>query len=81
MPTSRESYCSAEKVARYLAVSERTVSRMVERGVIPSYEVLGQRRFRLADIDREVQRTKTWKPGIQPSNPKVAGSNPAGRAM
>lgn len=37
--------------AAYLAVSKRTLDRLVQAGELPAYRIGGHRRFRLDDID------------------------------
>lgn len=37
--------------ATYLAVSKRTLDRLVQAGDLPTYRIGGHRRFRLEDID------------------------------
>ena len=40
-----------EDTAAYLAVSKRTLDRLVQAGEIPAYRIGGHRRFRIEDID------------------------------
>lgn len=40
-----------EDTADYLAVSKRTLDRLVQAGDIPAYRIGGHRRFRIEDID------------------------------
>lgn len=37
--------------AAYLAVSKRTLDRLVQAGDLPTYRIGGHRRFRIEDID------------------------------
>ena len=37
--------------ATYLAVSKRTLDRLVQAGDLPTYRIGGHRRFRIEDID------------------------------
>jgi excisionase family DNA binding protein len=43
-------------VALYLDVSERTVDRLVQSGMLPDYRVGGHRRFRLWEVEDYVER-------------------------
>jgi excisionase family DNA binding protein len=43
-------------VALYLDVSERTVDRLVQSGMLPAYRVGGHRRFRLWEVEDYVER-------------------------
>lgn len=40
-----------DDTAAYLAVSKRTLDRLVQAGEIPAYRIGGHRRFRIEDID------------------------------
>lgn len=40
-----------EDTASYLAVSLRTLDRLISGGAIPAYRIGGHRRFRIQDID------------------------------
>ncbi len=40
-----------EDTAAYLAVSKRTLDRLVQAGEIPAYRIGGHRRFRIEDIE------------------------------
>lgn len=40
-----------DSAAAYLAVSKRTLDRLVQAGEIPAYRIGGHRRFRIEDID------------------------------
>ena len=40
-----------EDTAAYLAVSKRTLDRLVQAGELPTYRIGGHRRFRIEDID------------------------------
>jgi excisionase family DNA binding protein len=40
-----------DDTAAYLAVSKRTLDRLVRAGEIPAYRIGGHRRFRIEDID------------------------------
>ena len=42
--------------AAYLAVSKRTLDRLVQAGEIPAYRIGGHRRFRIEDIDSFIAR-------------------------
>jgi excisionase family DNA binding protein len=41
-----------DATAAYLAVSKRTLDRLVQAGEIPTYRISGHRRFRIEDIER-----------------------------
>ncbi len=40
-----------DDTATYLAVSKRTLDRLVKAGELPAYRIGGHRRFRIEDID------------------------------
>lgn len=40
-----------DDTAAYLAVSKRTLDRLVQAGELPAYRIGGHRRFRIEDID------------------------------
>lgn len=40
-----------DDAAAYLAVSKRTLDRLVHAGDIPAYRIGGHRRFRIEDVD------------------------------
>lgn len=40
-----------DDAAAYLAVSKRTLDRLVQAGDLPTYRIGGHRRFRIEDID------------------------------
>jgi excisionase family DNA binding protein len=44
--------------AAYLAVSKRTLDRLVQAGEIPTYRISGHRRFRIEDIERFIRSRK-----------------------
>jgi excisionase family DNA binding protein len=52
-PASQEgtAMLTREQTAAYLAVSKRTLDRLVQAGEIPAYRIGGHRRFRIEDID------------------------------
>ncbi len=45
------SLLTRDDAAEYLAISKRTLDRLVQSGDIPAYRISGHRRFRRADID------------------------------
>ena len=47
-----------DATAAYLAVSKRTLDRLVQAGEIPAYRISGHRRFRIADIERFIGSRK-----------------------
>ena len=49
MPT--RAMLTRDATAAYLAVSTRTLDRLVRAGEIPAYRIGGHRRFRIEDID------------------------------
>ena len=52
---------TVKDVAAYLNVDEKTIYRLVQRGVLPGFKVAGAWRFQRADIQRwiEVQKPGT----------------------
>jgi excisionase family DNA binding protein len=54
-----EPYVTRDAVCAYIAVSPRTVDRIVARGIIPVYRPLGPTgpvRFRLSDVEKAMRR-------------------------
>lgn len=47
-----------DDTAAYLAVSKRTLDRLVHAGEIPTYRISGHRRFRIEDIERFINSRK-----------------------
>ena len=47
-----------DHTAAYLAVSKRTLDRLVQAGEIPTYRISGHRRFRIEDIERFIRSRK-----------------------
>ncbi len=47
-----------KEVAALLKVAEKTVYTMAQRAELPAFKVRGQWRFKLADIDRWIDRQK-----------------------
>ena len=47
-----------DATAAYLAVSKRTLDRLVQAGEIPTYRISGHRRFRIEDIERFIRSRK-----------------------
>lgn len=47
-----------DDTAAYLAVSTRTVDRLVRAGALPTYRISGHRRFRIEDIDSFIESSK-----------------------
>lgn len=48
----RRPFFTPRGLAEYLNVDPRTVRRMLNRGVIPSYKIEGARRIDAEDVDR-----------------------------
>lgn len=49
-------------VALYLDISERTVDRLVESGMLPAYRIGGHRRFRLEEVEQYVEDHRDGRP-------------------
>jgi excisionase family DNA binding protein len=47
-----------DDTAAYLAVSKRTLDRLVQAGEIPTYRISGHRRFRIEEIDLFIKSRK-----------------------
>ncbi len=45
-----------DDTATYLAVSKRTLDRLVQAGELPAYRIGGHRRFRIEDIDLFIKK-------------------------
>jgi excisionase family DNA binding protein len=57
--TTRRAFFTPKSLARYLAVSERTVRGWIATGEIPSYLIGGARRIDPADVDAYLAGCKT----------------------
>jgi excisionase family DNA binding protein len=44
-----------DDTAAYLAVSKRTLDRLVHAGELPAYRISGHRRFRVEDLERFIR--------------------------
>jgi excisionase family DNA binding protein len=44
-----------DDTAAYLAVSKRTLDRLVHAGEVPAYRISGHRRFRIEDLERFIR--------------------------
>jgi excisionase family DNA binding protein len=53
-PDAARPMLTREETAAYLAVSTRTLDRLVRAGEFPAYRIGGHRRFRKTDIDQYV---------------------------
>ena len=51
MEALEKEFLTAGELARVLAVSEKTVRRLVQRGALPSYQIGRARRFRRSDVE------------------------------
>ena len=49
---------TVKDVAAYLNVDEKTIYRLVQRGVLPGFKVAGAWRFQRADIQRWIEGQK-----------------------
>jgi excisionase family DNA binding protein len=54
----RRAFLTPKTLARYLALSERTVRQLLADGVIPSYRIAGSRRIDPTDVDEYLRRCK-----------------------
>ena len=58
-----EKALTVKEVATFLAVDEKTVYRLVSKGILPGFKVAGAWRFQLQDIqmwiDEQKRRTRT----------------------
>jgi excisionase family DNA binding protein len=57
----RRPFFTTATLARYLAVSERTIRDMLKRGEFPSYKVAGARRIDPADVDSYLAKRRNGK--------------------
>lgn len=55
----RRPFFTPKALARYLAISERTVRDMLAKGRIPSYKIEGQRRISVEDVDAYLARHRS----------------------
>ena len=58
-------YTSTE-LAKLLKITQRTVYRLMERGVLPYYEIGRVKRFRKKEVEEYLQRVR--RPGLMKSN-------------
>ncbi len=55
-PLTGTSLMTVEEVAKYLAVTERTIYRLVKEGRLPAYRVGGQWRFKVAVLEEWMRK-------------------------
>ena len=60
--TPLEPLLTKRGVALYLDISERTVDRLVESGMLPAYRIGGHRRFRLWQVEEYVENHRDGRP-------------------
>lgn len=58
----QEEILDADEVARLLHVHQRTVKRLAAKRRLPGFQVGGQWRFRLSDIEEYIDRQVHGKP-------------------
>lgn len=56
---TENSILTVKEVADYLQLTERTLYRLVQDGILPGFRVGGSWRFRLRDIDAWIEEQKT----------------------
>ena len=59
MPEENETLLSQTQLAARLGVSERTIQRLVRRGILPSVRVGNTPVFRLGEIQKAMSRQET----------------------
>jgi len=52
---------TAEEVARYLRISETTVYRQAEKGILPGFKIGRQWRFRKEELEKFIENSSSWK--------------------
>jgi len=74
MHTDLEPAMTVKDVAAFLSVDEKTIYRLVAKGDIPGFKVLGSWRFQKLDLEEWIQKkTRCKRPN---KNPKVFEMTP-----
>jgi excisionase family DNA binding protein len=65
-PVELERFLTARELAELLNVSENYIYDLAAKGILPSYKIRGNRRFRWSEIEQWLDqlRTTTYDPGI-----------------
>jgi excisionase family DNA binding protein len=67
MQTEIEPAMTVRDVAAFLNVDEKTIYRLVTRGELPGFKVLGSWRFQRHDLDEWIESRKQKPTSITPS--------------
>ena len=68
MQTEIEPAMTVRDVAAFLNVDEKTIYRLVTRGELPGFKVLGSWRFQRHDLDEWIESRKQKPTSTTPSN-------------
>jgi DNA-binding transcriptional MerR regulator len=52
----------AEEVCRLLGISDRTLARLEQRGLIKSIRIIRHKLYAMADVESLVEQMRSWKP-------------------
>jgi excisionase family DNA binding protein len=68
MQTVVEPAMTVRDVATFLNVDEKTIYRLVTKGELPGFKVLGSWRFQRHDLDEWIESRKQKPTSLKPSN-------------
>ena len=68
MPTNVESAMTVRDVAAFLNVDEKTIYRLITKGELPGFKVLGSWRFQRRDLEAWIESKKQKPKSQMPSN-------------
>ena len=68
MLTNIEPAMTVRDVAAFLNVDEKTIYRLVTKGELPGFKVLGSWRFQRHDLDEWIESRKQKPTSLKPSN-------------
>ena len=60
-----ETVMTTEEVAKFLKVSEVTIYRQAEKGLLPGFKIGRQWRFRREELGKFIQECSSWKQKFQ----------------
>jgi excisionase family DNA binding protein len=68
MHADLEPALTVRDVAEFLNVDEKTIYRLVTKGELPGFKVLGSWRFQRHDLDEWIESRKQKPSSLKPSN-------------
>lgn len=67
---TRKQFLTVSEVAQELGISERSVWRLIEQGVLPVYNFGGSTRIKRADLDTYIAQSKRPEEGDDDAHPE-----------